>query len=754
MLKLTKTGIGLLTRQYRSVLRKCWLLNLGLFTLGAAMVPNEAEAIGANNFSLYELIYDGGLTSNWQLNNMGGLRYRLMGSMLSSHVVDMSGRWVYGASYSNEDIEALLPSDAIIWDYTYTSNQDDIHLRYATYNDLSEDDKLIYDFLQKYTGGLIQYPDWNSNSDGQGHYSQHVSMDIGADHLSSDSFTRDLMKAIMNASDSSGSGGSGLTAGMALVSDSNGKVAASAVTAAELGYLSGVSSNIQTQLNNKQETISDLATIRNNAATGAAKVSANDTTVTVKMNGANKTSFTLNNASNQTIDLGTVITEHQSLNDYYTKSQVGSTPSNGNNYIGNGAFTTTHTVAGDLKALDTQVKTNADNISAETTNRQTADTNIVTGLTNFSDIQIDEVKYTGVQGATSPYNAKTATTTLATVATVGAAIDDILTNNNAWTGTNTFKGTLNVNNGNTTNFSVTTGGAITGKSLDLGTGSITSGAITSSGAISGASLSTTGAATIGNGLTVSAGGATITKGGLTVSAGGADITGDSTFNNKLTVTGATTLSSTLGVTGATTLGSTLTADGTSTFAKDSAGTYSLQATDSAVTVNKAMTVNANTSISGANTFTVGTGATTLGGTLGVTGVATFANNIISNNGKTFTMNSGNGVTPQIVMNGSNGDLSIYNSTGQAIVAQLHRGGANGAASNTEGQLILSHYTSSTNATKMALLSSTSLGGTLYLKNNAGNGGIDLASQDGSGTFTMYSGNGASPSKVINMSSAR
>ena len=31
MLKLTKTGIGLLTRQYRSVLKKCLLINLGVF---------------------------------------------------------------------------------------------------------------------------------------------------------------------------------------------------------------------------------------------------------------------------------------------------------------------------------------------------------------------------------------------------------------------------------------------------------------------------------------------------------------------------------------------------------------------------------------------------------------------------------------------------------------------------------------------------------------------------------------------------
>ena len=46
MLKLTKTGIGLLTRQYRSVLHKCFLINVGLFALGAAtiMMPSEAEA--------------------------------------------------------------------------------------------------------------------------------------------------------------------------------------------------------------------------------------------------------------------------------------------------------------------------------------------------------------------------------------------------------------------------------------------------------------------------------------------------------------------------------------------------------------------------------------------------------------------------------------------------------------------------------------------------------------------------------------
>lgn len=42
-----------------------------------------------------------------------------------------------------------------------------------------------------------------------------------------------------------------LTASRALVTDGNGKVSVSAVTATELGYLDGVTSNVQTQLNGK-----------------------------------------------------------------------------------------------------------------------------------------------------------------------------------------------------------------------------------------------------------------------------------------------------------------------------------------------------------------------------------------------------------------------------------------------------------------------------------------------------------------------
>lgn len=63
-----------------------------------------------------------------------------------------------------------------------------------------------------------------------------------------------------------------LTANFALISNAQGKVAVSSVTNTELGYLSGATSSIQTQLNDKQATISDLGTIRSGAGLGATAV--------------------------------------------------------------------------------------------------------------------------------------------------------------------------------------------------------------------------------------------------------------------------------------------------------------------------------------------------------------------------------------------------------------------------------------------------------------------------------------------------
>jgi hypothetical protein len=64
---------------------------------------------------------------------------------------------------------------------------------------------------------------------------------------------------------------SDLTASRVLVSDTNGKVATNNVTTTELGYLSGVTSAIQTQLNAKQGTI----TLNTNGTSGQATLIGN-----------------------------------------------------------------------------------------------------------------------------------------------------------------------------------------------------------------------------------------------------------------------------------------------------------------------------------------------------------------------------------------------------------------------------------------------------------------------------------------------
>ena len=73
-------------------------------------------------------------------------------------------------------------------------------------------------------------------------------------------FVTDSEKSTWNGKQNAITGGastitsSNLTTNRALVSDSSGKVAVSAVTSTELGYISGVTSSIQTQLNGKAST--------------------------------------------------------------------------------------------------------------------------------------------------------------------------------------------------------------------------------------------------------------------------------------------------------------------------------------------------------------------------------------------------------------------------------------------------------------------------------------------------------------------
>lgn len=72
---------------------------------------------------------------------------------------------------------------------------------------------------------------------------------------------------------------SNLTANCALISDTNGKVAASPITATELSSLDGVTSNVQTQLNSKQPTITVNGIIQGDGAGNLSAADLNSTTV-------------------------------------------------------------------------------------------------------------------------------------------------------------------------------------------------------------------------------------------------------------------------------------------------------------------------------------------------------------------------------------------------------------------------------------------------------------------------------------------
>ena len=77
-----------------------------------------------------------------------------------------------------------------------------------------------------------------------------------------------------------------LTASRALVSNSSGKVAVSNVTSTELGYLDGVTSNVQTQLNNKLENIPIATSTTLGGVKPVAKTSDMTQSVGVDANGA------------------------------------------------------------------------------------------------------------------------------------------------------------------------------------------------------------------------------------------------------------------------------------------------------------------------------------------------------------------------------------------------------------------------------------------------------------------------------------
>lgn len=120
---------------------------------------------------------------------------------------------------------------------------------------------------------------------------------------------------------------SNLTANKALISNSSGKVAVSSVTSSQLGYLSTVTSNVQTQLNNKQPTLvsgTNIKTINSTSLLGSGNIAVGTVTSVNNVSPVN---------GNVTLSIPAEVTEStvsgwgfiksSALNGYATQTWVG-----------------------------------------------------------------------------------------------------------------------------------------------------------------------------------------------------------------------------------------------------------------------------------------------------------------------------------------------------------------------------------------------------------------------------------------------
>lgn len=160
---------------------------------------------------------------------------------------------------------------------------------------------------------------------------------------------------------------SNLTASRALASDASGKVAVSAVTATELGYVSGVTSAIQTQLNGKQATItggattivsSDLTVSRALTSDASGKVAVSTVTNTELgyVSGVTSAIQTQLNGKEATITAGTTaqyLRGDKTWQDFFT--DVRAATLTGLSTATNAVIAATDTVLGALGKLQAQV---------------------------------------------------------------------------------------------------------------------------------------------------------------------------------------------------------------------------------------------------------------------------------------------------------------------------------------------------------------------------------------------------------------
>ena len=140
MLKLTKTGIGLLTKQYRSVLRKCLLLNLGLFT---AMFIGKSFAGYGEYDNVFEYIYD--------KYTIGNARSNFLDIETSLSTV-AKPEFYHGKYFNLEDFAV----DIVSGKFSYTKSQTDALLNY--YYTFRENERAeVIEFAEELNDDILSF---------------------------------------------------------------------------------------------------------------------------------------------------------------------------------------------------------------------------------------------------------------------------------------------------------------------------------------------------------------------------------------------------------------------------------------------------------------------------------------------------------------------------------------------------------------------------------------------------------------------
>ena len=209
------------------------------------------------------------------------------------------------------------------------------------------------------------------------------------------------------------------TASRALVTDSSKKIAVSSVTSTELGYLSGVTSAVQTQLNGKSNTghthsaseVSGLSTV---ATTGSYDdlsnkptiPTVNNATLTIQKNGTTVKTFTANASSNVTANI-TVPTKTSDLtNDSHQTITVGTDTTSTASPAHGDTFTCIDSVTKDTNGHVTAVNTKTVTLPADNNTDTKMTQNVSTTNATYPILLCATADATANQGAKTGIFAK------------------------------------------------------------------------------------------------------------------------------------------------------------------------------------------------------------------------------------------------------------------------------------------------------------------------------------------------------------